>query len=52
MLDVKQIKAVGFDVDGTLYHASQAMSVEVGKILINKAAEALAQDPDDLAEGI
>ena len=46
----KKIKAVGFDVDGTLYHAPQAMSIEVGKILINKAAEALAQDPDELAE--
>ncbi len=49
MLNVKQIKAVGFDVDGTLYHAPQAMSIEVGKILINKAAEALSQDPDELA---
>ena len=50
MLDVKQIKAVGFDVDGTLYHTPQAMSVEVGKILIAKAAAELSQDPDDLAE--
>lgn len=50
MLDVKQIKAVGFDVDGTLYHTPEAMSTEVGKILIKKAAEALSQDPDDLAE--
>lgn len=45
-----KIKAVGFDVDGTLYHAPEAMSTEVGKILIAKAAEALSQDPDDLAE--
>lgn len=44
------IKAIGFDVDGTLYHAPDAMSVEVGKILIAKAAEALSQDPDELAE--
>ena len=52
MLNVKcekEIKAVGFDVDGTLYHAPQVMSIEVGKILINKAAEALSQDPDELA---
>lgn len=37
-------------MDGTLYHAPEAMSVEVGKILIQKAAEALSQDPDELAE--
>lgn len=47
---MKNIKAIGFDVDGTLYHAPDAMSMEVGKILIQKAAEALSQDPDDLAE--
>ena len=47
---LQDIKAVGFDVDGTLYHAPDAMSLEVGKILINKAAEALSRDPDDLAE--
>lgn len=45
-----KIKAIGFDVDGTLYHAPDAMSVAVGKILIKKAAEALSQDPDELAE--
>lgn len=44
------IKAIGFDVDGTLYHAPDAMSLEVGKILIQKAAEALSRDPDDLAD--
>lgn len=47
---LSQVKAIGFDVDGTLYHTPDAMSLEVGKILINKAAEALSQDPDDLAE--
>lgn len=50
MWDVKQIKAVGFDVDGTLYHTPEAMGAHVGKILIQKAAETLSQDPDDLAE--
>lgn len=50
MLDVKRIKAIGFDVDGTLYHTPQEMSIEVGKILIEKAAAALMQDPDELAE--
>ncbi len=49
-MKLKNIKAIGFDVDGTLYHTPDAMSVEVGKILIAKAAEALSQDPDDLAE--
>lgn len=44
------IKAVGFDVDGTLYHAPGEMTRDVGKILIQKAAEALAQDPDDIVE--
>jgi HAD superfamily hydrolase (TIGR01549 family) len=43
------IKAVGFDVDGTLYHTPRDMQMEVGKILIQKAAEALSRDPDDLA---
>ena len=50
MKKLNNIKAVGFDVDGTLYHAPDAMSVAVGKILIQKAAEALSRDPDDLAE--
>jgi len=50
MLNVKQIKAIGFDVDGTLYHTPDAMSVEVGQILIKKAAEELAKDSDELAE--
>ena len=47
---MQNIKAVGFDVDGTLYHAPEAMSIEVGRILIAKAAEALSRDPDELAE--
>lgn len=47
---MKNIKAIGFDVDGTLYHTPQEMTTEVGKILIKKAAEALSRDPDDLAE--
>lgn len=44
------IKAIGFDVDGTLYQSPPTMSAEVGRILIAKAAEALARDPDELAE--
>ena len=51
--NVKQfegVRAIGFDVDGTLYHAPPEMTSEVGKILIEKAAKALSQDPDELAE--
>lgn len=44
------IKAIGFDVDGTLYNTPDAMSVAVAKILIEKAAAELSRDPDDLAE--
>ena len=47
---MKNIKAIGFDVDGTLYNTPDAMSVEVAKILIEKAAKELSRDPDDLAE--
>lgn len=50
MWSVKNIKAVGFDVDGTLYHSSEAMSIAVGKILIERAAKELARDVDELAE--
>ena len=45
---LEKIKAVGFDVDGTLYHAPMEMGIEVGKILVNKAAEALGREPDEL----
>lgn len=44
------IKAVGFDVDGTLYHAPPEMSTAVSKLLIAEAAEALSQDSDELTE--
>lgn len=47
---MKNIKAIGFDVDGTLYKTPDAMSLAVGKILIKKAAEELAKDPDEIAE--
>ncbi len=49
-MKLKGIKAIGFDVDGTLYHAPEAMSQQIGKILIQKAAEALSQDPDEIVE--
>jgi len=47
---MKNIKAIGFDVDGTLYHSPPAMTSEIGRILIQKVASALSQDPDELAE--
>ena len=50
MIDRSKIKAIGFDVDGTLYSAPDEMSLAVAKILIEKAASALSRDPDDLAE--
>jgi len=49
-MDWSQIRAIGFDVDGTLYQTPELMNIEVGKILIHKAAQALTQDPDILAE--
>lgn len=45
-----KIKAIGFDVDGTLYESPPEMSIAVGKILIEKAARELARDPDELAD--
>lgn len=47
---IKGIRGIGFDVDGTLYHTPEQMNIEVGKILIHKAAQALTQDPDVLAD--
>ncbi len=49
-MSFQNIRAIGFDVDGTLYHAPAAMSQQIGKILIQKAAEALSQDPDEIVE--
>lgn len=49
-MKLNSIKAIGFDVDGTLYHAPDKLTQDVGKILIQKAAEALAQDPDEIVE--
>ncbi len=50
MLNVKQIKAVGFDVDGTLYHSTQELQIAVGKEIVGEAARLIGQDPDELAE--
>jgi len=45
-----QIKAVGFDVDGTLYHIPTEMSLVISKEVIEKAAAELGRDADDFAE--
>ncbi len=50
MLDVKQIKAVGFDVDGTLYHSTAELQMAVGQDIVVEAARRLGQDSDELAE--
>ncbi|MFH2085885.1 MAG: HAD family hydrolase [bacterium] len=53
MSDVKwinQIRAVGFDVDGTMYHSTVEMGQEVGKQVIEQAARELAKDPDEIVE--
>lgn len=44
------IKAIGFDVDGTLYHIPPEMNVELGKLVIAEAAKQLSRDPDEFAE--
>lgn len=49
-MSFSNIKAIGFDVDGTLYHAPDSVNLEFGKILIKKIATELARDPDEIAE--
>lgn len=44
------IKAIGFDVDGTLYHIPPEMYAELGKLVIAEAAKRLLRDPDEFAE--
>lgn len=46
---IKQIKAIGFDVDGTLYSSPPEMSAAVGRMLIAKAAQDLAREADEFA---
>jgi HAD superfamily hydrolase (TIGR01549 family) len=46
MLDVKQIKAVGFDVDGTLYHYSPEILIALSREVARVAAKALGKDID------
>jgi len=49
-LNKTKIKAIGFDVDGTLYHIPSEMSLLLGKEVIKWAAEKLGRDEDDFAE--
>lgn len=47
---MKKIKAIGFDLDGTMYHSSQELQIMVGKEIVAEAARLMGQDPDELAE--
>ncbi|KKU87149.1 MAG: Hydrolase, HAD superfamily [Microgenomates group bacterium GW2011_GWF2_47_9] len=44
------IKAIGFDVDGTLYHSGEELQILVGKKLITDAAKLLGRGFDDIEE--
>lgn len=50
MATLKGIKAIGFDLDGTLYHTPMEMSAKIGKEIIKWAATQLGRDEDDFAE--
>lgn len=45
-----KIRAIGFDVDGTLYHSSEELQIEVGKDIIAEAARQMSQDPDEIVD--
>ena len=44
------IKAIGFDVDGMLYHSGEELQILVGKKLITDAAKLLGRGFDDIEE--
>ena len=50
MIDIKRIKSIGFDVDGTLYRVPEPMSIDVSKEVIAIAAKELGRSDDDFAE--
>lgn len=50
MLDVKQIKAIGFDVDGTLYRYSPEVSIALSQRVIEVAAAELHRSTDEFGE--
>lgn len=47
---IKGVKAIGFDVDGTLYHSTAELQNDIGRGLIKAIAGLLKRDEDDLAE--
>jgi len=49
-MKLKGIKAIGFDVDGTLYHSPPELQIAVGKQIVGEAARLIGQDLDELAE--
>jgi HAD superfamily hydrolase (TIGR01549 family) len=50
MIDRTQIKAVGFDVDGTLYIYSSETTIIISQIVAKKAAELLGRPYDQFEE--
>lgn len=44
------IKAIGFDVDGTLYHVPVEMKAQIGKQVIGWAAQKLGREIDEFTE--
>jgi putative hydrolase of the HAD superfamily len=50
MKKLSNIRAVGFDVDGTLYKHSTESTIAISKIVIQKAAELLGRDDDEFAQ--
>lgn len=47
---LNSIKAIGFDVDGTLYHSSVEMSAWIGRELVAKAAKILKREVSEFAD--
>lgn len=50
MLKSGKLKAVGFDVDGTLYSIPDVMSIEISREVTQMAARILGRDVDEFAE--
>lgn len=50
MIDKRKIKAVGFDVDGTLYAHSTEMTIAMSQMVAEKAAKLLGRSDDDFAQ--
>ena len=50
MIDKKTIKAIGFDVDGTLYKHSTESSIAIGQAPVQKAVALLGRGDDDIVQ--